>query len=172
MAFSYMSRAFVKEDSDAPEEPRKRQPSGRPNYVTPVGRAWLEGKAAELALECAALLAEKRADEPRALRLSQTELDLAYYEAQLKRSILVDNRGLAASDVRFGAVVSVKEEDGTAREFYIVGEDEADADAGRLNWASPLAGALLGAVPGKKVSVPRKSGDIRLEVISVRYPKD
>ncbi|HAF96631.1 MAG: hypothetical protein A2X34_03495 [Elusimicrobia bacterium GWC2_51_8] len=167
-----MSRAFVKEDSDAPEEPRKRQPSGRPNYVTPGGRIWLNGKVAELAARRSALLAEKRADEPRALRLSQTELDLAYYEAQLKGSILVDNRGLAASDVRFGAIVSVKEEDGTAREFYIVGEDEADADAGRLNWASPLAGALLGAAPGKKVIVPRKSGDLRLEVIAVRYPKD
>ena len=167
-----MSRAFVKEDSDAPEEPRKRQPSGRPNYVTPGGRAWLNGKVAELAARRSALLAEKRTDEPRALRLSQTELDLAYYEAQLKGSILVDNRGLAASDVRFGAVVSVKEEDGTAREFYIVGEDEADADTGRLNWASALAGALLGASPGKKVVVPRKSGDLRLEVISVRYPKE
>ncbi|HAH32616.1 MAG TPA: transcription elongation factor GreAB [Elusimicrobia bacterium] len=166
-----MSRAFVKEDSNAPEEPRKRHPSGRPNYVTPGGRAWLEGRVEKLAAQRSALLGEKRMDEPRALRLSQTELDLAYYEAQLKRSILVDNRGLSASDVRFGAAVSVKEEDGTVREFYIVGEDEADADAGRLNWASPLAGALLGAVPGKKVSVPRKSGDIRLEVVSVRYPK-
>jgi len=167
-----MSRAFVKEDSDAPEEPRKRQPSGRPNYVTPAGRAWLESKAAELAARRAALLTEKRADEPRALQLSQTELDLAYYEAQLKRSILVDSRGSDAKDVRFGAVVEVKEEDGNTREFRIVGEDEADAETGRLNWASPLAGALLGAVPGQKVVMPRKSGAIKLEIISVRYPKD
>ena len=163
-----MSRAFVKEDSDAPEAPRKRQPSGRPNYVTPAGRAWLERKAAELSAKRLTLLAEKRMDEPRALLLSQTELDLAYYSEQVKRSIVVDNRGIDVPDVRFGAAVSVKEEDGTPREFYIVGEDEADADAGRLNWASPLAGALLGAVPGKKVVVPRKSGEVVLEVIAVR----
>jgi transcription elongation factor GreB len=165
-----MSRAFVKEDSEAPEEPRKRQPSGRPNYVTPKGRAWLESKVEQLAACRAALLAGKRADEPRALPLSQTELDLSYYQAQLKRSILIDNRGIDASEVRFGAVVSVKEEDGMFREFSIVGEDEADADAGRLNWASPLAGVLLGAKPGQKVTLHRKSGDIRLEVSAVRYP--
>lgn len=167
-----MSRAFVKEDSDAPEEPRKRSPSGRPNYVTALGRARLEGRVAELIALRSALLAEKRADEPRALRLSQTELDLAYYEAQLKRSILVDNRGLSAADARFGAIVSVKEENGTVREYSIVGEDEADTASGKLNWASPLAGVLLGAKSGDKVTLPRSAGDLRLEIISVRYPGD
>lgn len=167
-----MSRAFVKEDSDAPEEPRKRSSSGRPNYVTPGGRTWLEGRVAELVAQRAALLAAKRPGEPRDLKLSQTELDLEYYESQLKRSILVDNRGLAAPDARFGAVVSVKEEDGTVREYSIVGEDEADVNAGRLNWATPLAGVLLGAKPGDKVVLPRSAGDLKLEIISVRYPKD
>ena len=166
-----MSRAFVKEDSDAPEEPRKRFPSGRPNYVTPGGRVWLEGRVEELVSLRASLLAAKRPDGPRDLRLSQAELDLEYYEAQLKRSILVDNRGLAAADARFGAIVAAKEGDGTAREYSIVGEDEADAASGKLNWASPLAGALLGAKPGDKVTLPRSDGELKLEIISVRYPK-
>ena len=165
-----MSRAFVKEDSDAPEEPRKRQASGRPNYVTADGRARLEGKVAELVSLRAALLAAKRPGEPRDLNLSQAELDLEYYEAQLKRSILVDNRGLAADDARFGAIVSVKEENGSLHEYSIVGEDESDPEAGKLNWASPLAGVLLGARPGDKVVLPRSAGDLKLEIISVRYP--
>ena len=167
-----MSRAFVKEDSDAPEEPRKRQPSGLPNYVTPNGRSLLSAKVEELAARRAALLAEKRADEPRALLLSQTEQDLAYYQAQLKRAILVDNRGLEVPEARFGSVVSVKEENGAVREYSIVGEDEADAASGRLNWASPLAKLLLGSRPGQKATLSRGSGDITLEVTGVRYPKD
>ena len=166
-----MSRAFVKEDSDAPEEPRKRFPSGRPNYVTPAGRAWLERRVADLVSLRASLLAAKRTDSPRDLRLSQAELDLEYYESQLKRSLLVDNSGLAAADARFGAVVTAKEADGSVREYSIVGEDEADAASGKLNWASPLAGALLGKKPGDKVSLPRNAGDLELEIISVRYPK-
>lgn len=166
-----MSRAFVKEDSDAPEEPRKRSPSGRPNYVTPGGQALLEGRLAELTARRSALLAAKRPGEPRDLKLSQAELDLAYYQEQLKRAILVDNRGLAAADARFGAVVSVKEEGGAVREYSIVGEDEADAASGRLNWASPLAGVLLGAKSGDRVILPGSAGGL-LEIISVRYPKD
>ena len=165
-----MSRAFVKEDADAPEEPRKRSPSGRPNYVTVGGWLRLEGRVAELVSLRAALLAAKRADSPRDLKLSQTELDLEYYEAQLKRSILVDNRGLTATDARFGAIITAKEEDGTAREYYIVGEDEADAASGKINWASPLAGSLLGAKAGDKVSLPRSGGELKLEIVSVRYP--
>ncbi len=166
-----MSRAFVKEDSDAPEEPHKRSSSGRPNYVTAEGRARLEELVAELIVRRAALLAEKRPDSPRDVKLSQAELDLEYYEAQLKRSILVDNRGLAAADVRFGAVVSVKDADGAVRGYSIVGEDEADAASGKLNCASPLAGALLGAKSGDKVVLPRSAGALRLEIVSVSYPK-
>lgn len=166
-----MSRAFVKEDGDAPEEPRRRFPSGQPNYVTPAGRAWLERMVSELAARLAALLAAKPPGEPRDLKLNQTELDLGYYEGQLKRAILVDNRGLTVPEARFGAIVSAREEDGTVREYSIVGEDEADAASGRLNWASPLARVLLGAKAGDKVSMPRSGGDLRLEIISVRYPK-
>jgi len=167
-----MSRAFIKGDSETPEQPIKRQPSGRPNYVTPQGKAWLENKVLELNNQRAAMLVEKRADEPRSLKLCQIEFDLEYYGTQLKSGILVDNRGLDAQDVRFGAVVSVKEDDSIVREFSIVGEDEADADTGRLNWASPLAGVLLGTKAGDKVVLPRRTGDLRLEIISVRYPKE
>ena len=156
--------------SDLQEEPRKRLPSGRPNYVTPAGRAQLEQVVAGLAAQRAALIAKKSAGEPRDLQLRQVEIDLVYYEAQLGRAILVDNRALKADDVRFGAAVSVKQQDGRTREFFIVGEDEADPESGRLNWSSPLAAALLGAKAGQTVGLSLASGDVRLEVLSVRYP--
>ncbi|MDO8804723.1 MAG: GreA/GreB family elongation factor [Elusimicrobiota bacterium] len=167
-----MSRAFVKEDSEDPGEPVKRQPSGKPNYVTPAGLDSLKGRAAELAWLRAGLMSKQRLDEPRSLELRQAETDLEYYETQLKRAILVDNRGLAAEDVRFGATVALSETGGTVREYKIVGEDEADAAAGKINWGSPLAGAMLGAGPGAQVVLPRKTGVIQLEIISVRYPKE
>ncbi len=166
-----MSRAFVKEDSEDPGEPVKRQPSGKPNYVTPAGLESLKSRAAELAWLRAGLVSKQRPDEPRGLALRQAELDLEYYETRIKQAILVDNRGLAAQDVRFGATVSVKESDGVVKEYTIVGEDEADAAAGKLNWGSPLAGALLGAGPGARVMLPRKNGTVQLEIISVTYPK-
>ncbi len=164
-----MSRAFVKEDSDVPEEPRKRQPSGRPNYVTPAGLEALKLRAEELAALRVVLLGRKRPEEQRALDLQQAELDLAYYEGQVKSARVVDNAGSGAVDVRFGAMVRVKEASGEEREYRIVGEDEADAPSGRLNWASPLAGALLGKKAGDLAELERRGGNLKLEIISVSY---
>lgn len=167
-----MSRAFVRDDKEDPGEPVKRQASGRPNYVTPAGLELLKAKSSELTWLRASLVSKQRPDEPRSLELRQAESELEYYGTQIKRAILVDNRGLAAGDVRFGAVVAVREPDGATREYEIVGEDEADAAAGKLNWGSPLAAALLGAAAGARVALPRKSGAVQLEIISVSYPRE
>lgn len=164
-----MSRAFVKEDSAVPEEPVRRQPSGRPNYVTPAGLAALKRRAEELSALRARLLAGKKSGEQRPLDLQQAEYDLAYYEGQVKSARLVDNSASGAADVRFGAAVKVREAAGTEKEYSIVGEDEADAAAGKLNWASPLAAALLGRKAGDRVTLERRGGNLGLEIISVRY---
>jgi len=166
-----VSQAFVKNDADTPEEPVKRQPSGRPNYVTVTGLAQLEAKLLELTLLRAELLAQKRPDEPGGLPLRQAEIDLSYFETQVKQAKVVDNRGLDSDEVRFGATVVISENGGPAKEFVIVGEDEADAAAGKLNWASPLAAVLLGARKGAKVTWARKTGDAVIEILSVTYPK-
>lgn len=165
-----MSRAFVKNDGDVPEEPVARQASGRPNYVTRSGLDMLEAKVLELDALRARLAAARKPGEPAALPLRQAELDLSYYEGRIKSARLVDNRGLAAADVRFGATVRVRDPGGTEKEFRIVGEDEADPGAGRLNWASPLAAALIGAKAGDTVKLVRKDGTTELQVLSVGYP--
>lgn len=165
-----MSRAFVKEDSGVPEEPLRRQPSGRPNYVTRAGLDWLKAAVERLTALRSELLAKKKDEEPRALELQQAEIDLSYFETQVKRAVLVDNRGLEAGDIRFGALVTVRGETGELKEYSIVGEDEADAAAGKLNWASPLAAALLGKKTGDRAVMARIGGDLDLEITSVRYP--
>jgi transcription elongation factor GreB len=167
-----MSRAFVKEDGNDAGEPVKRQASGRPNYVTPAGLAALKATAAALGWKRAELVSKQRLDEPRSLELRQAEADLQYYDERVKKAILVDNRGLAAPEVRFGALVSVREPDGAVREYRLVGEDEADPKAGKINWSSPLAAALMGAAAGERVALARKGGAVQLEVLSVSYPKD
>jgi transcription elongation GreA/GreB family factor len=167
-----MSQAFVKNDADIPEEPVERQPSGRPNYVTSAGRAMLEARVKELIALRAGLIKAKRPGEAAGLPLRQAEIDLRYYETQLKRAILVDHRGLAAADARFGSTVRIRESGGAEKEFLIVGEDEADPAAGRINWASPLAAALLGAKAGSLVTFTRKNEEVELEVLSVTYQKE
>ncbi len=167
-----MSRAFVKEDPGDGGDPLVRQASGRPNYVTPAGLEALKARVGGLSWKRAELVSKQRPDEPRSLELRQVEADLKYFEERVAKAILVDNRGLQAADVRFGAAVSVREGDGTVREYRIVGEDEADPKAGKINWGSPLAAALMGASAGARVAVPRRGGVVQLEILSVSYPKD
>lgn len=163
-----MSRAFVKEDGADSWEPVKRQPSGRPNYVTRAGLEQLRARAAELAALRASLVERQRPDEARGHELRQAEADLAYYEGQLKSARLTDNSAAAGGAVMFGASVRVRGADGAEREYVIVGEDESDPPSGRLNWASPLAAALLGRKAGDRVPFGR--GGAVLEIISVSYP--
>jgi transcription elongation GreA/GreB family factor len=49
-----------------------------------------------------------------------------------------------SDEVRFGATVQVRGEDGTVRVVSIVGVDEAEPAAGLLAFVAPLARALLG----------------------------
>ena len=168
-----MSRAFVKEDANnLPEELPERQVSTLPNYVTPRGRADLESRLARLIETRRTLIAAKSDDPLQGAQLRLAERDLRYYEARLKSAILIDNSGSGTGEVRFGAVVTVKDDAGTEQEFTIVGEDEADATTRKISWASPLASALLGASLGSRVSLARGgTGGTPLEITAVRYPE-
>ena len=49
----------------------------------------------------------------------------------------------------------------------LVGEDEADAGRGLINWGSPLGRALLGVRPGDEVVWRRPAGDQVIEVVEI-----
>jgi len=142
-----------------------------PNYMTPEGKTTLKILVERLADTVKSLKLEKSEDPLLRQRLRQAERDFLYYEHRLKTAIQVDNSGCATEEVRFGALVTIREEAGTQREYVIVGEDEADAAAGRISWASPLASVLLGASSGDHLTWRRDTGETRLEIISVDYPK-
>jgi len=53
--------------------------------------------------------------------------------------------------------------------YAIVGEDEADADHGRLSIRSPIVRALIGKVEGDSVTLHLPKGARELEVVRVEY---
>ncbi|MBI5243397.1 MAG: GreA/GreB family elongation factor [Elusimicrobia bacterium] len=139
------------------------------NYVTHRGLVQLREKARELA----ALLARLRSD-PTAppARMQEIERELQDAQGRVESAILIDNAGKDASDILFGAAVEVKDASGNLHLFSIVGEDEADPGSGKLSWTSPLARALYGLQVGSAVTWPRPEGDLKLEIIAIRYPRD
>jgi transcription elongation factor GreB len=169
-----MSRAFVKEpEGGAPGEPLPpRRISEHPNYVTPRGLQRLRERQAELTLRRRELLGGAT-DETAADELRYVDRDLAYFAARVASAMLVDPAGQPPDEVAFGASVTVREEaQGSApssRTFIIVGEDEADADAGLVSFVSPLAKALTGARVGQTVTWKRPIGDLILRLERISY---
>ena len=51
----------------------------------------------------------------------------------------------------------------------IVGEDEADINAGMISFSSPIARALIGKNEGDEICFSAPGGEKEYEVIDVRY---
>ena len=95
---------------------------------------------------------------------------LAELEDKIARAEVIDVALLSGKIIRFGAKVTVADEDTDEKSTYqIVGEDEADISAGRLSVTSPLARALIGRQTGDMVEITTPGGSKGYEVVKVRY---
>ncbi len=164
-----MSRAFVKESDEgaASAELPERPLSAEPNYVTPRGMQSLRARLKELQVERDSLTAKGEAMAKQ--RLLEVKRDIRYFSAQVERATLVDPAGQPRDEVRFGAVVTMRDGQGKNHVFQIVGDDEADVAAGSISWASPLAKAMLGARVGDTVKWQRPAGTSEVEIVAIAY---
>ena len=156
-----MSKAFTREDDDAPAivqlRPRPPLPDDAPNYVTPRGARLLRD---EHALLTATLLRAAGEERQAALaRLSELEIRLAVTE--------IVEPVAHPSTARLGTRVTYEGELRGRRTVTIVGVDEAAPDHGRIAWTSPLGRALTGRSAGDVVSVRTPSGDEEIEVLEI-----
>ncbi len=72
--------------------------------------------------------------------------------------------------VIFGTTVEIANVDTDEAVVYqIVGEDEADIKAGKLNVTSPIARALIGKEEGDVVAVQTPGGVVEYEIVEVRH---
>ena len=164
-----MSRAFVKEDGNDLEPLPDLPLSPHPNYVTPRGLAALQTRLRDTQERLALLRA--RPDRLDKLPEAAAERDIRYLESRLRSAIVIDPAGHPAGTVAFGHRVTVLDENGQDSTYEITGEDEADAQLGRIAPQSPLARALLGAEPGDLVTWRRPSGVVELEILRIDLPQ-
>ena len=161
-----MSRAFVNEDNAAAQadQPVERQVSAQPNYVTPTGLAQLQVKVAQLQhLHSEQSAKGEHADKQ---RLADLERDLRYFKQRLQSAQVVTAAN-STQKVQIGSRVTFADEHSTEQTVQLVGEDQADASAGLINWGSPLGRALLGAQLGDEVLWQRPAGDQLIEIIRI-----
>ena len=165
-----MSRAFVKEDDDAPDEPLTPRPvSEQPNYVTAKGLAQLQARLAELETQRVELTPKADTDDAARDRLRTIERDLRYYRVRVESALLGGPQGRDAAVVGFGATVTVRDDSGARSRYTIVGEDEAEPDEGLVSWLSPLARVLEGGSVGERVVWRRPVGSLQLSIEAIVY---
>lgn len=162
-----MSRAFVKDDAEAPPllRPRAPLPDGVQNYVTRRGLALLR---AELETLLAELTQRERAggaaSELVALRGRIVEL-----EARLASAVPIDTADGPRDVVRFGARVKVRGADDFERSYRIVGVDEANPSVGLIAFVAPVARALLGKRVGELVTWRSPRAEEELEIVEIGF---
>lgn len=90
-------------------------------------------------------------------------------EGLLSLAEVIDPTRLSGA-IKFGATIIIVDEDSDEEKTYqIVGETEADIEAGKLNIRSPLARALIGKDEGDSVEVKTPGGNRSYEILSIRY---
>lgn len=102
-------------------------------------------------------------------RLREIDRRLSYLSRVMKAARVVDPASQATDQVRFGATVELAGGGDVRRTITIVGDDEADASAGRIGWSAPLARALVGAKVGDERIVRLPVGEKSYEIVEINY---
>ena len=141
------------------EELKQLKSVARPEVIRAIAQAREHGDLSENA-------------EYHAARERQSFIEgrLAELEDKIARSEVIDVATLSGKTVKFGATVTIVDEDTEEKLTYqLVGEVEADVKAGRLAINSPLARALIGKSVGDSVDVMTPKGDKMYEILKVKF---
>lgn len=92
-------------------------------------------------------------------RQGQVEAMIGDIEGKVSRAQIIDPTTLSGNKIVFGATVTLLDDDDKPIKYQIVGETEADANAGRISYTSPLARAMIGKQIDDEIEVTVPSGE-------------
>lgn len=141
------------------EEIKFRKSTERPRIIKAIAEARAHGDLSENA-EYHAAKEQQGMNEARVAEL----------EDKISRAEVIDLSKLSGKDVKFGAMVTLIDEDTDEKSKYqIVGEIEADVKKGKVSITSPLARALIGKTVGDSVEVATPGGGKSYEILKVAF---
>lgn len=98
------------------------------------------------------------------------EAKVADLEDKLSRAEVIDPSKLSGDAVKFGATVSLIDEDTEEKVTYkIVGDMEANVREGKISISSPIARALIGKSKGDTAEVTTPKGPRSYEIVKVEW---
>ena len=140
-------------------ELKRRQQEERPRIIQAIAEARSHGDLSENA-------------EYHAAKESQSlnEGRIAELEDKISRADVIDVSKLSGSTIKFGATVTLIDEDTEAEKRYqIVGDSEAEVKAGKVSISSPISRALIGKKVGDAVEVNTPGGGKSYEIVKIDY---
>jgi transcription elongation factor GreB len=182
-----MSRAFVDEsDSNIKEDDIPELviplPFGVKNYMTPKGAETVKRELEELERTVRPQLASQvsknvtdgdsvNSEMVVSVRRKMRVIDrrIEYLTKMIGRIEIIDPKTQESDRVRFGATVTVLENNSDKHVYRIVGVDESDPKKGHISWISPLAKALLSLGIGDAVKIRLPKGETGLKVAKIEY---
>lgn len=141
------------------EELKQLKTIARPNVIQAIAEAREHGDLSENA-------------EYHAAREQQSFIEgrIQELESVTSRAQIIDPTTLSGTIVRFGATVTVVDEETDEEETYqIVGDYESDMEKGKLSMSAPVARALIGKDEGDSVTVSTPKGKCAYEILKVTY---
>ena len=106
-------------------------------------------------------------------RLRAIDGRLRYLRRKIDEVTVVDLDDMLQFDqVRFGALVTVEDDDGEERVYRLVDKEESDPARGRISVQSPVGRALMGKKVGDCFEVKLPKGLMGFEVLAIRYGAD
>jgi transcription elongation factor GreA len=91
-------------------------------------------------------------------------------EDQIGRAEVIDVSKLSGTTIKFGATVTLVDEDtDEKRKYQIVGDVESDARHGKISLSSPIARALIGKGKGDTVEVTTPGGTRSYAILKVEF---
>ena len=91
-------------------------------------------------------------------------------EDWIARAEVIDTSKLSGDTVKFGATVTLADEESDEQSTYqIVGATESDVAGGRLSITAPLARTLIGKAVGDVVEVTTPNGSRSYEIVEVAF---
>lgn len=140
-------------------ELKRRQQEERPRIIQAIAEARSHGDLSENAEYHAAKESQ-----------SHNEGRIAELEDKLSRADIIDVSKLSGNTVKFGATVTLIDEDTEAEKRYqIVGDMEADVKSGKISISSPISRALIGKRVGDTVEVNAPGGGKSYEIVKIEF---
>jgi transcription elongation factor GreA len=131
----------------------------RPNIIQAIAEARAHGDLSENA-EYHAAKEQQSLNEGRINEL----------EDKLGRAEVIDVSKMSGDTIKFGATVTLIDEDTEAEKKYqIVGDVEADVKEGRVSISSPISRALIGKEVGDSVEVAAPGGAHSYEIVAIQF---